>query len=229
MDPLDRLALAATGWVALHVLVSGSPLRGALLRGLGERGFRATFSLASLASLSFLWTSFHGSPCAPLWVLPQAFGFLPLLVMPFALFLMAGAFSVPNPTAVGGESALGREQPARGVLRITRHPFLWGVVVWSSAHLLVIGGRAASWFFGSLLVTALLGTRSIDRKRARSGGEAWRSYAKQTSNLPFAAIVSGRNRWVLSELRMPLLLAFGLTLALLAVHSWLFGVSPIPV
>jgi uncharacterized membrane protein len=114
------------------------------------------------------------------------------------------------------------------VLRVTRHPFLWGVMLWSAAHLLVIGGRAALWFFGSFLLTAAFGTRSIDRKRAEVGGDAWQRYSLLTSNLPFAAIGAGRNRFVLRELWVPAFGALALTVALLFGHRWLFGVSPIP-
>jgi len=228
MNPLDRLAIAALAFFLLHAIVSGTALRRRLVGVLGERAFRAVFSLASLVSLVLLVKAFRGSPCAPLWVLPRAFGWLPLGVMPFALFLTVGAFSVPNPTVIGGERALEQREPARGALRITRHPFLWGVMLWSASHLAVIGGTAALWFFGSFLLTAALGTRSIDRKRTESGGEAWKRYSQATSNLPFAAIAGGRNRLVLRELAIPALGALGLTVALLVGHQWLFGVSPIP-
>ncbi|HET9930715.1 MAG TPA: NnrU family protein [Polyangiaceae bacterium] len=228
MAPLERLALLSIVFFAIHALVSGTRLRTTLVRALGERAFRGLFALASLVSLGALWLAYRSAPCAPLWVLPRAFGWFPLLVVPFALFFVAGAFSTPNPTAIGGERALERGEPARGILRITRHPFLWGVILWSSAHLLVLGGAASLWFFGSLWLTAALGTRSIDRKRAASQGDAWQSYRSVTSNLPFAAIFGGRNRLQLRELRLPAVIAAVLTAALLASHRWLFDVSPFP-
>jgi uncharacterized membrane protein len=228
MAPLERLALAAIAFFAIHAFVSGSSLRSVLVKAIGERAFRGLFSLASLVLLVVLWLAYRSAPCAPLWVLPRLFGWLPLFVMPFALFFMVGAFSTPNPTSVGGEGALSRVEPAQGVLRITRHPFLWGVVLWASVHLLVLGGAASLWFFGSFLLTAGLGTRSIDRKRGASQGASWERYRGTTSNLPFAAILRGRNRLVLRELRTPALIAVGLTLALLASHRSVFGVSPLP-
>src|SRR5262249_8515551 len=48
--------------------------------------------------------------------------------------------------------------------------------------------------FGSLLVLALGGTAAIDAKRRRSFGEQWMQFAAVTSNVPFAAIVAGKNR-----------------------------------
>jgi len=45
-----------------------------------------------------------------------------------------------------------------------------------------------------LLVLAVAGTALIDRKRRDAFGEHWRKFAHSTSNVPFAAIISGRNQ-----------------------------------
>jgi uncharacterized membrane protein len=146
--------------------------------------------------------------------------------MPFALLLLVGAFSVPNPTAVGAEKILERTDAARGVLRITRHPFLWSVALWSGAHLLVTGHVAAILFFGSLFLTALRGTASIDEKRRRTNKAEFARYVEITSNLPFAAIVSGRNRLKWTELWVPVVIAALLTAVILHLHLRAFGFSP---
>lgn len=228
MDPLGRLALAAFCFFALHAFVSGTRLRDALRRVLGEGPFRGLFSLSTLAALVWLWRAYRSSPCAPLWVLPRAFEWLPLAVMPIALFLVVGAFTVRNPTAIGGEQSLSSAEPARGALRITRHPFLWGVMLWSSVHALVLGSTAGLLFFGSFFVTAALGTRSIDRKRARANTEGWQSYLALTSNVPLLAVIAGRNTLRPRELLVPVVVALVLLAVLLVSHRWLFGVSPLP-
>jgi uncharacterized membrane protein len=139
---------------------------------------------------------------------------------------LVGAFSVPNPTAVGAEKVLQRTDAARGVLRITRHPFLWSVALWSGAHLLVTGHVAAILFFGSFLATALRGTSSIDEKRRRTNKAEFARYAEVTSNLPFAAIVAGKNRLAWSELWVPAVIAGLLLAVLIHLHQRLFGFSP---
>lgn len=227
-DPFAKLALAASLWFLIHPLVAGSSLRGRLVAKLGEKAFRGLFALLSLASLTWLSMAYSAAPCAPLWATPRALLRLPATVMPLAFTLFAGAFTVPNPTAVGAERALAGETVARGVLRVTRHPFLWSVALWSGAHLIVNGNLAALLFFGSLLATALVGTRDIDRKRERSDPELFARYRAVTSNLPFAAIVSGRNQLVLRELLVPAGIGVTLTAILLTFHQQLFHVSPLP-
>jgi uncharacterized membrane protein len=83
---------------------------------------------------------------------------------------------------------------AKGIVRITRHPFLWGVALWAIVHLIVNGDLASFILFGSLLALALGGTVSIDAKRRRVFPDQWAQFASATSIVPFAAIITGRNR-----------------------------------
>jgi uncharacterized membrane protein len=227
-QPFAELALAAATWFLLHRAVAGSSLRTIIVRRIGEGRFRGLFALLSVASLWWLVAAYRTAPCAPLWATPRALLRLPATVMPLAFTLLAGAFSVPNPTSVGAEHALERETVARGVLRVTRHPFLWAVLLWAGAHLIVNGHVAALLFFGSLFATALVGTGDIDRKRLRSNPTAFARYVKVTSNLPFAAILSGRNQLELKELLIPAGVGVTLTALMLTLHQRLFHVAPLP-
>jgi uncharacterized membrane protein len=127
---------------------------------------------------------------------------------------------------VGAEKVLERTDAARGVLRITRHPFLWAVALWSGVHLLVTGHVAAILFFGSLLATALRGTSNIDEKRRRTNRVEFARYAEITSNLPFAAVILGKNRLAWQELWVPCLIAGLLLAVILHLHLRAFGFSP---
>jgi uncharacterized membrane protein len=135
--------------------------------------------------------------------------------------------TTPSPTAVGGEAVLEEEVPAKGMLRVTRHPFLWGVATWALAHLLVATSAAYLVFFGALLLLAVVGPFSIDAKRGQAWGEKWTRFAEATSSVPFLAISQGRNTLELAEIGWwrP---ALGLVLyaVFLGAHGWLFGVSP---
>jgi uncharacterized membrane protein len=80
-----------------------------------------------------------------------------------------------------------------------------------------------------LLLLALVGPGSIDRKRRRAFGERWDRFEAVTSRVPFVAILQGRNRFVASELpRGMLALSVVVYLVVLVMHPLLFGVSPLP-
>jgi uncharacterized membrane protein len=116
-----------------------------------------------------------------------------------------------------------------GILRVTRHPLLWGIALWAFAHLLANGDVASVLLFGTFLVLALLGPFLIDAKRRRARGAAYERFLAVTSNVPFAAIAAGRTSLHAAELGW-WRIAAGLLLyvAFLAGHRWLFGVSPLP-
>lgn len=222
------MALAAVAWFLLHAAVAGSSLRGLLVARFGDKAYRGGFSLASLASIWWLISEYRGAPFHPLWVPPWPLYFVPVALVPVACVFLVGAFTVPSPTAVGGEKHLAEAEPARGLLRLTRHPFLWSVVVWAAAHLLV-NADAGSWlFFGSLGITALRGTFDIDSKRRRSNPAEFARFEGMTSNVPFAAVLAGRNRLVLREVWLPLALGLALALGAVALHPHFFGAPAVP-
>jgi len=115
------------------------------------------------------------------------------------------------------------------MLRITRHPFLWGVAIWAIGHLIVNGDPASMVLFGTMLVLALFGTASIDAKRRRALGPKWDAFAAQTSNAPFGAIASGRQKLSLGEVGWwRILLAIAVWALLAWAHPFLFGVGALP-
>lgn len=203
--PMFVWALGA--FVLLHVGVSASGLRGQLVARIGERPYRGLFALASLLLLVWMIWAFNqmrADPYEPL----NAEVYTPAAWARYAaqtLVLLGFVLGVtglltPGPTTVGMEGALAKEEPARGVLRITRHPFLWGVALWALGHLFANGERFAVMLFGALGLMVLLGTRSIDRKTAARDPEGWARFAAVTSNIPFAAIVQRRNKLALGEI-----------------------------
>lgn len=223
-----RLALAAVVWFLLHAAVAGTGVRGLLIGRFGDKAYRGGFSLASFASLAWLIIEYRGAPFRVLWAPPPVFYFVPLLLVPLACVFLAGAFTVPSPTSVGGEKHLNGAEPARGLLRVTRHPFLWSVVLWSLAHLLVNVDVGSLLLFGSLGATAVRGAFDIDRKRRRSNPAEFARFESVTSNVPFAALLSRRNALVLRELWLPLVLGAALASAAVALHPHFFGASAVP-
>jgi uncharacterized membrane protein len=228
MQGLGTLALAALVWVGVHVGIAGTAVRRAVVARLGENGFRIAFSALSVAAIFFLVRSYNASGTAPLWTAPGWLRWVLAVSMLAAFVLFAASITAPNPTAVGGERALGAVEP-RGVQRITRHPMLWSFALWAVVHMLGNGDAASLIFFGAFAATALAGMPSIDAKVAAREPEAWKRFADRTSILPFGAIAAGRNRLDLGEMGWkPWAIGFALWAALLASHRAIFGVSPVP-
>jgi uncharacterized membrane protein len=94
---------------------------------------------------------------------------------------------------------------------------------------MVDGDRAGLVLFGTMLVLALLGTMSIDAKRKRVLGPKWEGFAARTSNVPFAAILSGRQKLSVGEIGLwRLALAVALWAGIAWAHPWLFGARALP-
>jgi uncharacterized membrane protein len=123
--------------------------------------------------------------------------------------------------------ALRSAEPARGIVRVTRHPMMWGVMLWAAAHVLARGDRAALVFFGGFFVLAALGTVAIDARKAGTLGEDWKRFAAVTSNVPFGAIAAGRNRFVWREIGWArVVVALAAYAVLILAHPYLFGARP---
>lgn len=230
MTEFGPLTLAAVAWVAVHVGIAGTRVRRTVAARIGDNGFRGLFSLLSVTAITALVMTYRHARLGDrtqLWIAPSSLGWLLVLLMAFAFTLLIGAVTVPNPTAVGGERVLGQEP--RGLLRITRHPMLWSFAIWSAVHIIGNGDLVSLLFFGAFGLTALVGMPSIDRKLASRDPQGWSQLAKVTSILPFAAILSGRNRLMLREIGWIAPLAgLALWVVLLLLHPRLFGVSPLP-
>jgi uncharacterized membrane protein len=219
---MQTLVMATALFLLTHFAAS-TPLRPKLVAAIGEGRYRGLFVLVAFATLGWMiWAYAHAPAQALLWT---PLRHLPLAVMPFSLILIVASLVRMNPTAVGAERMMKAEEPARGVVRITRHPFMWGVILWAAAHILANADAKSVVFFGAFLLLAALGTVLIDRRKRALAD--WPKFAALTSNLPFLAVAQGRNRVAWREIGWPRpAIGVALYAALLVVHPWLFGVRP---
>jgi uncharacterized membrane protein len=217
---MTNLVLATAAFLATHFITS-TPLRPKLVTAIGEWPYRGVYSLVAFVALGWMIWAYAGAPREPLWT---GMRHLPSAVMPFAFILLACGYW-RNPTMVGADKLLKSEEPARGMIRITRHPIMWGIMLWAAAHVLARGDVKSLVFFGSFLALAALGTLLMDaRKKANPD---WPRFAAVTSHIPFAAIAQGRNRIVWSEIGwVRPLIGLALFFAFFFLHPWLFGARP---
>jgi uncharacterized membrane protein len=227
---MSMLITAAVVFLAIHFLIAGTRLRDVITGAIGEGTYLGLFSLASLVAIIWLCWAYNAAQASGS---DQVFYYLGhirdlgIIVVLIAFLLGVPGLMLPNPTAVRGDAAAAA--PVKGVITITRHPFLWGVTIWSAFHLAANGDEASIILFGSFFVLALFGTLSIDAKRRRKMGSRWEVFAARTSNLPFAAALGGRTRvdWR-GMFDWRLALALALFVIVLFGHLWAFKASPFP-
>jgi uncharacterized membrane protein len=127
------------------------------------------------------------------------------------------------PSRSGGRTT-GEVRRARGLTRITRHPGFLGLGLWGCAHALVNGHLSDLIFFGGFPVFAIVGGLHQDARKRTTEGERRRDFYGETSFLPFAAIVAGRNRLLLAEIPWQgVTIGLGVAATLYAFHAQLFG------
>lgn len=226
---LSALVVAMTGFVGGHFLLSWPPVRSRIVGALGERPFQGVYSLVSVVLLVWAIAAYRAAPFVGLWDLGPAGRVVAMVLVPFALVLAVIGLTTPNPTSVGGERLDDASRAARGIVTITRHPFLCGVTLWAIAHLAASGDAASTVLFAGMLILAVGGMAAIDHKRALRMGDAWRAIAAKTSVVPFAATAAGRVRvdWKGIGWWRPAL-GVAVYLILLFGHGWLFGPALIP-
>jgi len=182
------MTLLITGMLVLigiHLLPSFVSLRQGLIGRLGWQVYQAGFALIALAGLILIVVGMSRADFVALWQPPAWGRQAALILMLPALFLLVGAYLPSN------------------IRRITRHPMLWGVTLWSTAHLLANGDLASLILFGGLGAFALFDMASANRRGA----------AKQTALVPCS--------------RDFLVLGIGVIayVVLLYLHPYLFGVK----
>jgi uncharacterized membrane protein len=190
---MTTLLAATIVFIATHFIAS-TPLRPVIVGRIGEWPYRGAYSLVALVTLVWMGWAYANAPRELLWTPWRE---APYVFMPIAFVLIACGYW-RNPTMVGAERLLKSEDPARGIIRITRHPIMWGFMLWAAAHIVARGDLRSLIFFGGLLGVAGLGTVLMDARK--KSNPDWARFAAVSSNVPFVAIAQGRNRLVWREI-----------------------------
>lgn len=169
----------------VHLFPSAVALRQGMISRLGENGYKGVFSLISFAGLGLMIFGYAHAGKVDIYVPIPGLRSVTVLLMALSMVLFAAANMPTN------------------IKRVTRHPMLWGLVVWSVAHLLANGDQASLVLFGGLGVYGLLGMLSANLRGAQ----------KQQQKVPFAKDV--------------MTVAGGLIVfvVIFFAHPWLFGVT----
>ena len=221
------LFVASVALVLTHVIPSLPSIRARIVGLIGEGAFSGVYSVVAICCIAAMVWAFNRVPQDYLWVPGAGLRHIPSVVMPVAFFLVIPGLLTKNPTILGMEGQLQQQAAATGIVRVTRHPFLWGVLLWSVAHMLANGDVGSLLFFGGFLGLSAFGMIGIDKKRAVRYGDDWKHFVAVTSSVPFLAIATGRNKLRLGEIGwLKLSLALIAYLAVFMGHRWLFGATP---
>ena len=224
---LGMLAVAVAVFVVSHIALSVAPLRGPAVARIGEWPFRIVYSTVALGLFGWIVVAFAAAPRLDLWTPPSALRLLAAAVVLVAFILVVGGLTAPNPTAVGQERAMAA--PPTGILAVTRHPMMWGIVLWGIAHLLANGDARGIIVFLGMIALAAAGMAHLETRKKAAMGATWEAFAARTSVWPFAAIAAGRARLNVAEIGWGRIgLALAAYAGLLYAHRILFGVAPIP-
>ena len=209
-------------FVATHIGLSHGTIREGLVAKLGRLPFMGLYSVISFLTLGpaavLWWQNRHLGPVlweVPFW-LERALAVV-LMLLAFQLLMMM--LATPSPA-----SFMPTKIEARGVLRITRHPMNIAFASFGLAHMLANGALGDVAFFGSFLALGILGPLHQDLRMKREKGEPYREFCRQTSVLPFVAILTRRNRPAADELPFPLgLLGIVIFVVIFVFHGRFFG------
>lgn len=238
LDAFIGLLTAAVAFVGSHFVLAAPRTRASLVARLGEQSFTIVYSGVALLTLVVFAIAYGETPYVELWAPAARLRLIPAVVMPFAALLVVCGLSQRNPTAVGQGFDAAARDPAPGILKVTRHPVMWGIGLWALAHMAANGDVAAVIFFGSFAVLALFGTTQIEAKRRARDADGFARFAEVTSNVPLLALLSSKKRhfWKTAYSIDPLktvwheiglwrvTAALALYVALVFLHPWIAGV-----
>ncbi len=226
MQSLLVVTLLATLFVVTHIAMSTTPIRSSLVRKIGESRFVTLYGVFAALLVYYAAHRFDGLPGLNLAAVP-AIRWALITVIGIGIALMVGSLvGYPDsPFSVRGHNF----REPYGMERITRHGFFAGTFLLGGAHALLAAHLNGTVFFSSLALLAVVGSRHQDYKLLHRGGEAYQHFLATTSMLPFAAIISGRQRLAWSELPWRgLLIGLAVAWALRTLHQWILAYDGAP-
>ena len=220
---LFELLAASVAFVGIHMVMSSNPVRTPMFARLGRKSFRMAYSLISAVLFTWMITAYIHAPTLDVFEPNTAMKHASFSIMGLACFFIVFGYTTSNPMAVGKQGN-GTKTQAHGVLKITRHPVMWGTALFAFCHMLASGHVAALIFFGSIAFLAIAGANHVDNnKRSNEKGD-WDAYMQATSFVPLVAIIKGRTRVERGEYKKwQMALTAALYVGLLMSHEPIIG------
>jgi uncharacterized membrane protein len=179
------LVLGLVLFCGIHLFPAFAKLRPMLITKIGENSYKGLFSIISLAGIVLMVVGYQRVDFSQVFI-PPIWGRTATAVLMFISLTLFAAANMPG-----------------NIKRITRHPMLWGLVIWAAGHLFANGDKASVILFGGLGIFALIAMLSANIRGAQ----------KQSQQVPIKkdimVVVAGGIVYV----------------ALVFAHPYLFGVA----
>ena len=206
----------------------GAALRNWAESLIGARAWRLIFALASIPSAVVLIGYFllHRYDGIRLWNLQGTPGLIPVIWVLTAisfLFLYPATYNLLEIPAIKKPEV---RLYATGIIRISRHPQAIGQILWCFTHQLWIGSSFMLVTSIGLIGHHLFAIWHGDRRLRAKFGESFDEVKKNTSVIPFLAILDGRQKLILQEFFKPS--QVGITIAVFVLwwsHRYISSVS----
>lgn len=216
----NEFAFAFAAFFLTHSIPIRPPLRPWAVARLGHAGFGIAYSALSLGVLAWLIAAAGRAPYAPLWDWAPWQNHVVLAVMLPVCVILSLAIARPNPFSFGGAQNDRFDPASPGIVRLTRHPLLLALGIWSAAHILPNGDLSHVILFGTFAGFAMLGGRLVDRRRQREMGQRWHDLRAALSECPASLSLTTDT---LLRLAAGLMLYAGL----IWLHPLVIGVDPL--
>lgn len=186
---MTELVLAFTLFVLLHSVPALPAIRARLIAAIGHRSYICTYSLVSIIILVWLFKAAIGVEYIELWEPAAWQAHVTLIAAPLGVFLVLAGLLSANPYSISfrtGETAPG------AIVSVTRHPVLWGFLLWALGHLAPNGDVRSIVLFGGFAAFSIGGFFMLEKRARRRFGMEWASVTTTSSIIPLAAIIGGR-------------------------------------
>ena len=226
MSPEGKILLWWVLFGGTHILGSSQPVRTHLIRWITLPGFKGLYSVVALATFIPLCLVYFSDIHAGALLLfkSPALNLVSQGLMLLSLVVLGQGIATESPMGTRAEMTGDPGPGATGILRITRHPQNLAFGLFGFAHCLA-NPFVGDWvFFGGFAVYGAASALHQDRRMRATGPDAARDYLAETSMIPFAAVLAGRQRLAFSEFRWAaLLVSVGGFILLRVFHATWFG------
>ena len=211
---------------ASHIIGSSVPVRNFFISRIRTLGFKIIYSLVALATfVPLCYVYFNNRHAGYLFYNPgYSVKLLAHFIMLAAIIVLLQALVTANPMTTMAELSGRPVASAQGIQRITRHPQNFAFGLFGLAHLLATPYVGDWIFFGGFIVYGILSSLHQDRRMLAAGSDTVKQFMADTSAVPFAAIIKGKQRLAPGEYYPPALAAAVVLFILLRlVHPMLIG------